>query len=208
MGRGTSRVRLACATVVLVGLTGCSGQPAAETAPPVIPPAQPAAPATGPGTYLGQAVNGIGAPIPVRVTIGPDTSMPPSPDAAAVGAYLRAAAAELSASVPTVRYVDVGIDNTGEIDAVPLPGNVDVLDVDGQGANFRPAYDVVRENQQLLPADSALSQQGAVLAQQLVVRDNLVRPGQVAAVPYVSNDQLAGVDQVVVDGELARKDDA
>lgn len=206
MASGTSRVRLACAVVVLAGVTGCSTQPSAETAAPVIPPSQPTAPATGPGDYVGESVNGIGLPLPVRVTIGAETSVPPTPDATAVGAFLRRAAAELGAAVPEVRYVDVGIDNTGQIDPVPLPNNVDVLDGDGRGANFRPAYDIVRETQELLPPDSDLSQEGAVLARRLLVRDNSVRPGQVVTVPYVSNDPLADVAQVVVNGALALKD--
>lgn len=208
MGRGSSRVRLACAAVVLVGLAGCGTQPSADTAAPVIPPAQPTMPATGPGTYVGEAVNKIGMPVPVRVTIGADTSVPPTPDAQAVGAYLRSAAAELGAAVPAHRYVDVEIDNTGQIDAVPLPGNVDVLDAAGRGANFRPAYDVVRESMELLPGGTDLHQDGAVLVRRLQVRENSVRPGQVVTVPYVSTDPLADVAQVVVNGELAHKDDA
>lgn len=205
---GTSgRLRLAIAAVVLAGVTGCSTQPDDAVAP-VIPPAQPAAPATGPGTYVGEAISRIGTPVPVRVVIGPDTSARPGPDAQAVSAFLRAASVELGATPPELSFISVEIDNTGEIDPVPLPEDVDVLDASGRGANFQPAYDLVRESQQLLPRDSDLFQAGAVLAQRLLVRDDSVRPGQVVSVSYVSTDPLADVAQVVVNGELARQDAA
>lgn len=202
----TGRGRTAgVATLVLLSMTACSSGSGQDPAAVVIPPAPSASAVGGPGAYTGEAVNAVGTPVPVRVDITPLPTTPPGPDAVAVASFLRRASVALGATAPTLRFVNVTIDNTGEIDAVSMPGNVDVLDATGRGANFRPAYDVARENRELLTPDTALSDAGKGLVQRLLIRDNLVRPGQVVTVPYISTDPLTDVAQVVVNGAVARK---
>jgi hypothetical protein len=197
------------AVLAMTAVTSCSTRPDG-TGAPVLPPAQPsaAATATGPGAYVGEALNAVGTPVPVRVVVAADTTAAPDGDASAVARYLRRARASLGLPDAEVRFVTVEVDNTGEIDAVPLPDNIDVLNAEGRGANFRPAYGVVQEFREQLQNDEATSEAGQALLQRLLVREGQVRPGQVVTVPYVSNDALSDVAQVIVNGSLARKDAA
>lgn len=198
-------LRSVCVGLALVAATACSGERAPQAVAPVIPPAQPSTPPTGPGTYVGEAVNDIGTPVQVRVVIGSDLTAPPGPDANAASAYLRRAASLLDLPVPVVRFVTIEVDNTRQVDVVDLPANVDVLDADGRGANFRPAYDVLQETLDLLAADSPASEQGRTLVQRLRVREGEVRPGKIEVVPYISIDELTDVAQVVLNGSIARR---
>lgn len=204
----TSRTRLTVALVALTAAGACSTQPDPGAGTPVVPTAVASAPAesTGPGAYVGEALNAVGTPVPVRVLVAASTTAAPEGDAAAVAAYLRRARTALGLPASEVRFVTVELDNTGQIDPVPLPDNVDVLNAEGRGANFRPAYDVVEELQDQLPADDATAEVGQALAQRLLVREGQVRPGQVVRVPYVSSDPLSDVAQVVVNGSLGRKE--
>ncbi len=201
----TWRTHAGIATCLLLSVTACSSGSGDDPAAVVIPPAPSSSAVGGPGAYIGEAVNAVGAPVPVRVDITPLPTSPPGADAVAVAAFLRRASVALGSPAPTLRFVSVTIDNTGEIDAVSLPGNVDVLDARGRGATFRPAYEVARESRELLTPDTPLSDAGKGLVQRLLIRDNLVRPGQVVTVPYVSTDALTDVAQVVVNGAVARK---
>ena len=199
-------VLVALALTATTAVAGCSTRP--DAGAPVVPPPQPSAAAssTGPGAYVGEALNAVGTPVPVRVVVAANTAAAPDGDASAVASYLRRARASLGLPEAEVRFVTVEVDNTGEIDAVPLPDNIDVLNAEGRGANFRPAYDVVQELREQLQDDEAASEAGQALLQRLLVREGQVRPGQVVTVPYVSNDALSDVAQVVVNGSLARKD--
>lgn len=202
--------RITVALLALTAIAGCSTQPQPGVDGTVVPTtaATVAADATGPGAYIGEALNAVGTPVSVRVLVAANPAAPPDGNAAAVAAYLRRARTALRLAASEVRFVTVEIDNTGQIDPVPLPSNVDVLNAEGRGANFRPAYDVVRELQEQLPADDDASEVGQALVQQLLVREGQVRPGQVVRVPYVSSDPLSDVAQVVVNGSLGRKEAA
>lgn len=209
MRSGMGRARLGGAAAALLAAVGCSTQPAVDAVPPVVPSAQPSVAATGPGTYVAEAVNTLRMPVDVEVVIPADPSVPPTPSAAAAGNLLRRAAAALGGTEPALRYVLVEIDNTGQLDPVPLPENVDILDSAGRGANFRPAYAVLRNRLDVLlgdtPESRAVARAGAALLQDIVVRDGLVRPGQTEVVTYVSEDPLADVATVVVNGSLGVK---
>ena len=202
--------RITVALLALTAIAGCSTQPQPGVDGTVVPTtaATVAADATGPGAYIGEALNAVGTPVSVRVLVAANPAAPPDGNAAAVAAYLRRARTALRLAASEVRFVTVEIDNTGQIDPVPLPSNVDVLNAEGRGANFRPAYDVVRELQEQLPADDDASEVGQALVQRLLVREGQVRPGQVVRVPYVSSDPLSDVAQVVVNGSLGRKEAA
>ncbi len=202
----TSAGRLTAALVALTAVAACSTQPTPGASAPVELPAATSAPVTasGPGTYVGEALNAVGTPVPVRVQVAADPAAAEG-DAAAVAAYVRRARTALGVPAGQVRFVTVEIDNTGQIDAVPVPDNIDVLNAEGRGANFRPAYDVVRELQEQLPGDDPAAEAGQALVQRLLVREGQVRPGQVVRTPYVSSDPLSDVAQVIVNGSLARK---
>ena len=201
-----SKRRRAVSTVVLAValVTACSDRPEATPSALVIPPAAPSLAPGGPGTYVGEAVNDLGTPVEVEVRVASDLTAAPGPLAAEAGAYIRRVAALLDFPVPEVRFVTVEIDNTGQVDVVRLPDNVDVLDPAGSGANFRPAYDVVQESLDLLPGASPAVEQGRTLVQRLLVREDEVRPGKIETVPYVTSDVVTDVSQVVVNGSLAR----
>lgn len=211
MRSGMDRARLGATAAALLAAVGCSTQtqPALDSLPPVVPSAPQSVEPTGPGTYVAETVNTLQMPVDVSVVIPPDLTVPPIPQSAAVGNLLRRAAVALGAPNPTLRYVLVEIDNTGELDPVPLPENVDILDSAGRGANFRPAYAVLRNRLDLLRGDTpesrAAARAGTALLQEIVVRDGLVRPGQTEVVTYVSEDPLADVATVVVNGSLAVK---
>lgn len=192
------------AGVAVALLSACSPE-GVSPATRVSPDAISSAPAGGAGTYQGEATSASGSPIAVGVTITSAPSTPPNGDALAVRGFLDEAGTALSLDPARVQFLQVQVDNRNQIDAVPLPADVDILDSAGVGADFRPAYAVVAERQSQLDSTTRLAKRGAAISRRLEVRDDLVRPGKLLRVLYVSPDPLVDVAQVIVNGNPANK---
>lgn len=199
------------AALALVGLlaAGCATRPESLELPggtgSASPPAPPAAPSGGPGTYAGVVETSSGGQATVLVTVE-EPSGPSDPLEQRIVAFLAEVAATLEQPAPPYSFITVGVDNRGQVETVPLPTEVDLLDQAGIGSTYRPAYAAVGEARALLDETSLLSRRGVALQRELDVRDGLVRPGKLLRVPYLSTDpRQAPVGTVVVNGEQAVK---